>query len=76
MKKLVIEYDDDDDDPEAAYQTAVGSDEGIACVDWKASPDEIFEEFDKQLAKHGLEIEMIDDGMDEYTWRIVQRGEG
>jgi len=46
--------------------------EGATMADWKESPEHVLKIVDKQLAKHGLEVELFDDpGEDVFIWRIV-----
>jgi hypothetical protein len=43
-------------------------------LDWKQFSDEALEEFDRVLARHGLEIVTVDDGSDTYCMSIVPIG--
>ena len=72
MKTLEININEEGD-YEEEWQKAVGDGPMVASVDWKTPVEDVFDEIDKQHAEHGLEIEMIEDGDDSYTWRIVRR---
>jgi hypothetical protein len=42
-------------------------------ADWKANPEEMLAQIDRQLEAHGLEIVVHEDGSDQYIWTIEKR---
>lgn len=58
---------------EQAYEQTEDIPKDSEIADWKASPHEVLEGVDRQLAEHGLEVVQYDTRSDQYCWRIEKR---